>query len=126
MKLPILYALAYPQRVASDLPRFNFTDYPQLTFKAPDTSLFRSLPLACESLRLGGNMPCVLNAANEFAVGAFLDDRIGFLDIPEVTEHCMNTVSFIKRPQFSDYVESHTETIARAGEFAARLKHSNQ
>ncbi len=122
MKLPILYALTYPQRVNSDLPRFSFADYPQLTFKAPDTSLFRNLALAYEALRQGGNMPCILNAANEFAVGAFLNDRIGFLDIPEVIEHCMKTVTFIRQPQLDDYVETHKVAMAKADEIIIHLK----
>ena len=122
MKLPILFALAYPKRVISDLPRFNFTDYPQLTFKAPDNEVFRNLSLAFSALRQGGNMPCILNAANEIAVGAFLDERIGFLDIPEVIEHCMGTVSFIRNPQYDDYVGSHIEAMARAGEYLIHLK----
>ncbi|MEI7723669.1 MAG: DNA-directed RNA polymerase subunit alpha, partial [Bacteroidota bacterium] len=117
MKLPILYALTYPQRVNSDLPRFNFADYPQLTFNAPDREVFRNLSLAFIALKQGGNMPCILNAANEIAVGAFLNDRIGFLFIPEVIEHCLNNVPFIKHPQYDDYVGSHLETQAKADEF---------
>lgn len=122
MKLPILYALTYPQRITSDMPRFSFADYPYLSFKAPDTAVFRNLALAYEALRQGGNMPCVLNAANETAVGAFLCDRIGFLGIPEVIEHCMSTVSFIRNPTYDDYVGSHRETLEHAGEFIVNLK----
>ncbi len=122
MKLPILYALSYPARIESDLPRFNFADYPQMTFKTPDTKLFRSLSLAYDALRLGGNMPCILNAANEIAVKAFLNDRIGFLGIPEVIEHCLKAASFIKAPVFDDYVSSHHETMELANEFINHLK----
>ncbi len=122
MKLPILYALSYPARIASDLPRFSFADYPQMTFKTPDTKLFRSLSLAYDALRLGGNMPCILNAANEIAVKAFLSDRIGFLAIPEVIEHCLKTASFIKNPVYDDYVGSHHETMELANEFINHLK----
>jgi len=122
MKLPILYALTFPQRIKSDFPRFNFTDYPQLTFKAPDTELFRNLFLAYEALRQGGNMPCILNAANEIAVSAFLNDRIGFLVIPEVIEHCMRKVSFIRKPTYNDYVDSHLEGMTQADEFINHLK----
>ena len=121
MKLPILYALTYPNRVKSVLPRVNFADYPNLTFKAPDTEVFRSLTLAFEALRQGGNMPCILNAANEVAVSAFLNDRLAFLDIPTVIEHCMKHVSFIGNPQYDDYVGSHLESMARAGEFIPHL-----
>jgi 1-deoxy-D-xylulose-5-phosphate reductoisomerase len=122
MKLPILYALTYPHRIKSGLPRFNFADYPQLTFNAPDTGLFRNLSLAYAALRQGGNMPCILNAANEIAVSAFLNDRIAFMGIPEVIEHCMGTVSFIKNPTYEDYVGSHLEAMERSDEFIVNLK----
>ena len=122
MKLPILYALTFPRRVSSDFPRFNFANYPRLTFQAPDTELFRNLSLAYEALRQGGNMPCILNAANEIAVSAFLNDRIGFLGIPEVVEHCMKKASFISKPTYDDYVGSHQESMARADEFVIHLK----
>jgi 1-deoxy-D-xylulose-5-phosphate reductoisomerase len=125
MKLPILYAMTYPQRVKSDFPRFNFLDYPQLTFSAPDTNLFKNLDLAYTALKQGGNMPCILNAANEMAVDAFLNDRIGFLGIPEVIEHCMSTVSFIKSPTYDDYVGSHHETMGLAAEFIVKFKSIN-
>jgi 1-deoxy-D-xylulose-5-phosphate reductoisomerase len=124
MKLPILFALSYPQRVLSDLPRFNFADYPQLTFKQADTELFRNLSLAYIALQQGGNMPCVLNSANEMAVSAFLNDRIGFLDIPKVVEHCMDAVGFVGKPGYDDYVNSHHEAMARAEEFITHLKNN--
>jgi 1-deoxy-D-xylulose-5-phosphate reductoisomerase len=106
----------------SDFPRFNFADYPQLTFKAPDAELFRNLSLAYEALRLGGNIPCILNAANEIAVSAFLNERIGFLGIPDVIEHCMGNVSFIRNPSYDDYVASHRESMMRAEEFIIQTK----
>jgi 1-deoxy-D-xylulose-5-phosphate reductoisomerase len=111
MKLPILYALAYPQRLKSDFPRFSFLDYPQLTFERPDTDTFRNLSLAYIALEKGGNMPCVLNAANEVAVKGFLEDRISFLQIPEIIELCMEKTDFIKVPSYGDYVQ--TDTITR-------------
>ena len=117
MKLPILYALAWPQRVRSGLPSFNFTDYPQLTFHEPDPKIFRSLALAIEAMKSGGNMPCILNAANEAAVRAFLSDRIGFLEIAEVVEHCMYKASFVPDPGYEDYAATHAESVVLADEF---------
>jgi 1-deoxy-D-xylulose-5-phosphate reductoisomerase len=122
MKLPIHFALNFPRRVQTSFPRFSFTDYPQLSFSAPDKELFRCLALAYEALGSGGNMPCILNAANEIAVSAFLSDRISFLGIPEVIEHCMSTVSFIAKPLYEDYVGSHTETMRKADEYILNLK----
>ncbi len=92
MKLPIQYALAYPNRIVSDFPRFNFLDYPQLTFNQPDRKTFRCLDLAFEAMAVGGNRPCVLNAANEIAVAAFLEDKISFLQIPELIEKTLSQV----------------------------------
>ncbi len=112
MKLPIQYALAYPYRLKNDFPRFNFMDYPQLTFEKPDTSTFRCLPLAFEALHRGGNMSCILNAANEVVVGAFLKDTIGFNAIPDIIEKAMSKVSFIPTPGYADYVETDQETRA--------------
>ncbi len=121
MKLPILYAMGYPARVASDMPRFDFARYPQLTFEPPDRDLFRSLELAYRALDRGGNTPCVMNAANEVAVESFLNDRISFLAIPEVIEHCMVTAPFIGKPGYTDYVETHQETLVRAREFIHKV-----
>lgn len=106
MKLPIQYALGFPERLKNDFTRFNFLDYPQLTFEAPDTKTFRNLALAYKALEKGGNIPCVLNAANEVAVDAFLNDKIGFLQMSDVIERCMNEVKFIKNPELDDYVKS--------------------
>jgi len=106
MKLPIQYALGYPQRLKSDFPRFNFMDYPQLTFEQPDLKTFRNLQLAFDALDKGGNMPCILNAANEVAVEKFLKDEIGFLEMSDLIAHCMQKVSFIEKPSYEDYVQS--------------------
>ncbi len=109
MKLPIQYALFYPQRVASTFKRFDFANYPSLTFEKVDTNTFSSIQLACEAMKKGGNMPCILNAANEIAVGAFLKEDIGFLDIPDLVEHAMNKVHHISNPTLQDYIESDSE-----------------
>jgi 1-deoxy-D-xylulose-5-phosphate reductoisomerase len=111
MKLPIQYALGYPFRIKSDFPRFNFLDYPQLSFEKPDLSLFRNLSLAYEAMRKGGNMPCVLNAANEVAVEAFLKDKIPFLQMPELIEKVMQLVDFVMCPDMDCYI--HTDREAR-------------
>jgi 1-deoxy-D-xylulose-5-phosphate reductoisomerase len=115
MRLPIQYAFSYPERLENDMPRFNFADYPALTFESPDMSLFRNLSLAYEALRKGGNLPCILNAANEAAVEAFLNDRIGFLEMSRVIEECMDSVTFINHPTMDDYINTDQETrrIAR-------------
>jgi 1-deoxy-D-xylulose-5-phosphate reductoisomerase len=104
MKLPIQFAMTYPERVKTDFPRFDFIKYPQLTFEKPDMETFRNLGLAFEALKQGGNMPCVLNAANEVAVALFLKDEISFLGMSDLVEHCMQKVSFIKKPTYEDYV----------------------
>ncbi|PIQ47537.1 MAG: 1-deoxy-D-xylulose-5-phosphate reductoisomerase [Cytophagales bacterium CG12_big_fil_rev_8_21_14_0_65_40_12] len=104
MKLPIQFAMTYPGRVKTDFPRFDFINYPQLTFEKPDMETFRNLALAFEALNQGGNMPCVLNAANEVAVEKFLKDEISFLGMSDLVEHCMQKVSFIKMPTYEDYV----------------------
>lgn len=110
MKLPIQYAMGYPERLASTYPRFQFTDYPQLTFEQPDPISFRNLSLAYEALKKGGNMPCILNAANEVAVENFLKDQIGFLEMSDLIEHCMAKASFMEKPTYEDYVASDEET----------------
>jgi 1-deoxy-D-xylulose-5-phosphate reductoisomerase len=116
MKLPIQYALGYPQRMKSDFPRFNFINYPQLTFEPADTKTFRNLALAFEAMHKGGNSPCVLNAANEIAVEAFLKDRIGFLQMSNVVEKCLQHIHFINKPSYDDYVETDKETRQFANE----------
>ncbi len=111
MRLPIQYALGYPQRLMNTFPRFDFARYPALTFEKPDTETFRNLALAFEALDRGGNMPCVLNAANEVAVAEFLNDRLSFLGISEVVEQCLGKSDYVKEPALEDYVE--TDKMAR-------------
>ena len=120
MKLPIQYALGYPNRLPSNFPRFNFLDYPQLTFEEPDKKTFRNLALAFEALEKSGNMPCILNAANEVAVDAFLKDKVQFLDIPDIIEGCMQKVAFISKPAYDDYVISDKETRTMAMELIGK------
>ena len=109
MKLPIQYALGFPKRLKSDFERFSFADYPQLTFQEPDLEIFPNLSLAYRALEEGGNMPCVLNAANEVAVSAFLDGKLGFFDMPGIIERTLESVSFIASPDLNDYVEIDSE-----------------
>jgi len=109
MKLPIQYAMNFPDRLPSTFKRFNFIDYPQLTFEQPNTKNFRNLALAFEALNRGGNMPCILNAANEVVVHAFLTDRISFLRMPEIIEKTMEKASFVKNPDLDDYILSDKE-----------------
>ncbi|HTX89292.1 MAG TPA: 1-deoxy-D-xylulose-5-phosphate reductoisomerase [Bacteroidales bacterium] len=117
MRLPIQYALGYPGRLASGFPRFSFRDSPGLTFEVPDHQVFRNLGLAYEALEQNGNMPCILNAANEIAVQAFLEDRITFLGMPELVEKCMHSVTFVAHPGYEDYIASDSEARIRAREF---------
>ena len=117
MKLPIQYALGFPNRLPNDFPRLQFKKYPSLTFEEPDYKTFRNLGLALEALKTGGNMPCVLNAANEIAVWAFLKNRIGFLDITAVVEKTMAKIDFIEKPTLEEYFESDGE----ARNFAASM-----
>ena len=117
MKLPIQYALGFPARIKNDFPRFNFRKYPTLSFEEPDYKTFRNLGLAIDALKTGGNRPCVLNAANEIAVWAFLKNRIGFLDITAVVEKTMDRIAFIEKPGLEEYFESDGE----ARNFAASV-----
>ncbi len=110
MKLPIQYAMAYPNRVQNDFKRFNFLDYPTLTFEKADTKTFRNLALAFEALKQAGNMPCIINAANEVVVAEFLKDGVGFLQMSEVIEVCMAKIDFIKEPSLEDYFETDKQT----------------
>jgi 1-deoxy-D-xylulose-5-phosphate reductoisomerase len=119
MKLPIQYALAFPQRIENNFPRYDFRKPNTLTFDEPDTKTFRNLALAIEALHKGGNLPCILNAANEIAVYAFLRNRIGFLDMTEVVEQTMQKMPFIQNPTLEEYFESDGE----ARSFAASLIH---
>lgn len=106
MKLPIQFALTYPERFPTTFPRFSFLDYPNLTFEQPDRIAFRNLDLAFEALKRGGNAACALNAANEVAVQAFLEEKIAFTTIAELNERIMDNVTFIARPAYEDYVAS--------------------
>ncbi|WP_295121298.1 1-deoxy-D-xylulose-5-phosphate reductoisomerase [uncultured Chitinophaga sp.] len=117
MKLPIQYALGFPERLANDFPRFSFKNYPSLTFEAPDTKTFRNLAIAIEVLKTGGNSACVMNAANEEVVNAFLRNRIGFLQMTEVIEETLAKIPFQATPTLNDYYN--TDTAAR--EYAASL-----
>ena len=117
MKLPILFALGFPHRLPSRFSRCNFLEHSHLTFEAPDKEIFRNLTLAYDALQMGGNVPCILNAANEVAVQAFLNDRISFMTMPEIIEKCMRTISFIREPGYDDYVFTHEETQRKAIEY---------
>lgn len=117
MKLPIQYALGFPHRIANKFPRYDFKKPGSLTFEDPDLKTFRNLVLATDALVKGGNVPCVLNAANEIAVFAFLRNRIGFLDMTDLVERTMQHVAFIKQPTLEEYFESDGE----ARNFAASL-----
>ena len=119
MKLPIQYALTYPRRLKNDFPRFNFMDYPSLTFEQPDIETFRNLGLAFEALRQGGNAPAVLNAANEIAVARFLRDDIEFLDLPRVVEHALAKVNHQAKPSLDDLIASDQVARAVAAEWKA-------
>ena len=111
MKLPIQFALTYPQRLKTDFPRFNFMDYPNLSFEPADKETFRNLQLAYDALERGGNAACALNAANEVTVQLFLEEKISFLDIARINELVLNETSFIANPGYEDYVA--TDELAR-------------
>jgi 1-deoxy-D-xylulose-5-phosphate reductoisomerase len=121
MRIPILYALSYPDRLRSDLPRLDFKDYQTLTFAEPDLQRFRNLSLAYEALREGGNMCCILNAANEMAVEAFLAGKIGFLQMPDVVRHTMESNLFSKYPDLEllELTDKHARVVA--SEFINKL-----
>ena len=116
MKLPIAYAFSFPTRMRSMAPRLDFNQYSTLTFEEPDMERFRNLAFAFEAARQGGNMPCILNAANEVVVAAFLQDRIGFLQMSDVIEQTMRKASFIVNPSYEDYVATDTEARRLAAE----------
>ena len=123
MKLPIQYALGLPDRLPNDWPRFSFLDYPTLTFEPPDRATFRCLPLAYAAMARGGTAPCILNAANEVAVAAFLRDELPFLAIPDLIGECLEKLSFRAQPSLGDYISTDAETRARATEWVARKNH---
>jgi len=110
MRLPIQYALTYPERIKNNFKRFDFMEYPTLTFEKPDLNTFRNLALAYEALQQGGNMPCIINAANEVVVAGFLADELSFLTMTTVIETCMQKMTFIAKPQLSDYLNTDKET----------------
>ncbi len=110
MKLPIQYALGYPQRIKSNFPRFDFMEYPSLTFEKPDLETFRNLSLAYRAMSKGGNMACVLNAANEVVVDAFLKEKIGFLEMSDIIDSCMEKSTFVANPTYDDFVSSNEES----------------
>lgn len=119
MKLPIQYAMAFPRRIANNFPRYDFKKPASLTFEEPDVKTFRNLTLATEALFKGGNLPCILNAANEIAVYAFLKNRLGFLDMTDLIEKTMNKIPFIQNPSLEEYFETDGESRS----FAASLIH---
>lgn len=110
MKLPIQFAMTYPKRLRTDFPRFNFMDYPNLSFEKADVENFKNLSLAFQAMNLGGNMPCIVNAANEIVVDAFLKDKVGFLQMSDIIENCMQKAHFIQAPSYEDYVLTDEET----------------
>ncbi len=123
MKLPIQYALSYPERLQNSFPRFNFLDFPNLTFEQADKKTFRNLALAFEALNTGGNMPCVINAANEVVVAEFLNNRLGFLQMSDVIENCMSAIPFIGDPTLDDYMETDRQTRVYALDLVTNKKY---
>jgi 1-deoxy-D-xylulose-5-phosphate reductoisomerase len=110
MKLPIQYALAYPDRIKNNFKRFDFINYPNLTFEKPDIKTFRNLALAFEALKQGGNMPCIINAANEIAVAGFLNNGLSFLAMSDIIEECMQKINYQAKPALDDYLNTDKET----------------
>ncbi len=110
MKLPIQYALNFPIRLESSFKRFNFLNHPQLTFESVDVKKFRNLAIAYEAMKKGGNMPCIINAANEVVVNAFLHEQIRFIDMPTIIEQCMQKIDFVNSPTLNDYINCDKET----------------
>lgn len=121
MRIPIQYAMCYPDRMPNQFPRFNFMNYPELNFFSPDTKIFRNLALAYIALEKGGNMACIMNAANEIVVQAFLKDEVSFLKIPEIIENTMEKVAFIRQPGIGDYIETDKEARLVALEMLHRV-----
>lgn len=117
MKLPIQYAIAFPERIYNNYKRLDFKDFSKLSFEAPDSKTFRNLQLAIDAMKRGGNAPCVLNAANEVVVNAFLQNKVGFLEMSEMIEKTLESVAFIDNPTIDDYVETDREARSQAVEF---------
>ncbi len=126
MKLPIHYALAYPNRICSDFKRFSFMEHPELSFQQADKKTFRNLELAYTAMRRAGNMPCIINAANEVVVNAFLQDQIGFLQMSDVIEACMEGIEFVAEPSLNNYLETDRYTRIFAGELVTKQLNYNQ
>jgi 1-deoxy-D-xylulose-5-phosphate reductoisomerase len=126
MKLPIQYALGYPMRIPSDFPRFNFMNYPQLSFEQPDRNTFRNLDLAYHAMHKDGNIPCILNAANEVAVAAFLKDQVGFLQMSDVIENCMERITFVSQPSYEDLCHSDKQARIMARELIYGPRNHNK
>ena len=116
MRLPIQYAFSYPDRIILDIDRLDFSVCQELTFEHPDTERFRNLTLAFEAMKQGGNMPCIVNAANEIAVMAFLHNEISFLGMSDLIEKVMSRAAFIKQPVYEDYVITDREVRCMAKE----------
>ncbi len=110
MKLPIQYALAYPQRIKNNFKRLDFKNYPNFTFEQPDYKTFKNLALAKDAMFKGGNAACILNAANEIVVDAFLKNKIGFLEMSDIIEQCLEKITFVEKPSLQDYISCNTET----------------
>lgn len=121
MKLPILYALSYPDRMATDFKRFDFTSYPIFSFEQPDMETFRNLSLAFEAMKKGGNMPCILNAANEVAVELFLKDKIGFLQMSNLIDECMSKADFIEHPSYEEFLATDQQARKLAYDLSSTL-----
>jgi 1-deoxy-D-xylulose-5-phosphate reductoisomerase len=122
MKLPIQYAFGFPERLDSQMKRFSFFDFPNLTFEKPDTETFRNLKIAFEAMNIGGNAPCVMNAANEIAVEAFLNETIRFTDIPTIIEKTLENIKFISKPNIDDYIGSDSEARRKATQLINTVK----
>jgi 1-deoxy-D-xylulose-5-phosphate reductoisomerase len=123
MRIPILYALGYPHRLNSELPRLDLKDYPSFTFAEPDHEKFRNLSLAYHALNKGGNMPCVLNAANEIAVSAFLSGEAGFMQIPDIVEHTLENSEYIASPDLESLEATDKHARETAKKFVKKLQY---
>jgi 1-deoxy-D-xylulose-5-phosphate reductoisomerase len=123
MKLPIQYALTYPKRLKTNFERFNFFYYPELTFEPPDLKKFRNLAIAFEAMKVGGNAPCVMNAANEIVVEAFLNEKVRFVDMPGIIEHVMARMPYIKNPSFEDLLSTNCDTRIYTEEIIVNKKY---
>ncbi len=117
MKLPIQYALTYPDRIKNNFERFNFLNYPELTFEKPDLDKFKNIQIAFDAMEKGGNTACIMNAANEVVVEGFLKDKIKFLKMSEIIEKTINKTNFVARPSLNDYIESDKEARIIAEEY---------